>query len=280
MDQVRVYDGGPDEDTATPAGDAGDMDDMPELGLSEDVFAGPQVSGADDLRAAMAFEAPAEEAPPLEEGAPAGDDALAGYAAWRWAQGDPVVLPAHRCAPLGRDYLRLAVDPPRESGRGGDGSLLIAQQLCAKGMRIVGVPKTIDNDVSGTITTFGFDTSNPEPMKLSVKSTVEPSTYCMLAGSTSTRMPVSGLFIRSSLPAEHRLAFLEVGQHALGVVDGGVERLTPIDPEVPVLFLEQLETQCLEQVDAPPGMFVNLEVGVRLENGWCRCRKIGNHVAQ
>jgi hypothetical protein len=26
-------------------------------------------------------------------------------------------------------------------------------------------------------TTFGFETSNPEPMKLSVKSTVEPSTY-------------------------------------------------------------------------------------------------------
>ena len=42
---------------------------------------------------------------------------------------------------------------------GGDGSLLIAQQLCDKGVRIVGVPKTIDNDVSGTITTFGFDTA-------------------------------------------------------------------------------------------------------------------------
>ena len=42
---------------------------------------------------------------------------------------------------------------------GGDGSLAIAQRLCDKGMRIVGVPKTIDNDVSGTITTFGFDTA-------------------------------------------------------------------------------------------------------------------------
>ncbi len=42
---------------------------------------------------------------------------------------------------------------------GGDGSLAIAQQLFMKGMRIVGVPKTIDNDVSGTITTFGFDTA-------------------------------------------------------------------------------------------------------------------------
>jgi ATP-dependent phosphofructokinase / diphosphate-dependent phosphofructokinase len=42
---------------------------------------------------------------------------------------------------------------------GGDGSLLIAQRLFEKGVKIVGVPKTIDNDVSGTITTFGFDTA-------------------------------------------------------------------------------------------------------------------------
>jgi ATP-dependent phosphofructokinase / diphosphate-dependent phosphofructokinase len=42
---------------------------------------------------------------------------------------------------------------------GGDGSLSIAQRLCEKGLRIVAVPKTIDNDVSGTITTFGFDTA-------------------------------------------------------------------------------------------------------------------------
>ena len=42
---------------------------------------------------------------------------------------------------------------------GGDGSLDIANRLCAKGMKIVSVPKTIDNDVSGTVTTFGFDTA-------------------------------------------------------------------------------------------------------------------------
>jgi 6-phosphofructokinase 1 len=42
---------------------------------------------------------------------------------------------------------------------GGDGSLAIAQRLFEKGLRVVGVPKTIDNDVSGTITTFGFDTA-------------------------------------------------------------------------------------------------------------------------
>ncbi|MFN8582320.1 MAG: ATP-dependent 6-phosphofructokinase [Gemmatimonadaceae bacterium] len=42
---------------------------------------------------------------------------------------------------------------------GGDGSLTIAQHLFERGVKIVGVPKTIDNDVSGTITTFGFDTA-------------------------------------------------------------------------------------------------------------------------
>src|SRR5512138_3774090 len=42
---------------------------------------------------------------------------------------------------------------------GGDGTLGIALELVRRGLRIVGVPKTIDNDVSCTITTFGFDTA-------------------------------------------------------------------------------------------------------------------------
>jgi len=42
---------------------------------------------------------------------------------------------------------------------GGDGSLAIGQRLVKKGMKIIGVPKTIDNDVSCTVTTFGFDTA-------------------------------------------------------------------------------------------------------------------------
>jgi 6-phosphofructokinase 1 len=42
---------------------------------------------------------------------------------------------------------------------GGDGSLTIADALCKKGLRVVGVPKTIDNDLDKTQTTFGFDTA-------------------------------------------------------------------------------------------------------------------------
>jgi len=42
---------------------------------------------------------------------------------------------------------------------GGDGSMKIAYELFRKGMKIVGVPKTIDNDLSATEVTFGFDTA-------------------------------------------------------------------------------------------------------------------------
>ena len=42
---------------------------------------------------------------------------------------------------------------------GGDGSLGIAHKLSLKGIRVVGVPKTIDNDLSATMLTFGFDTA-------------------------------------------------------------------------------------------------------------------------
>lgn len=42
---------------------------------------------------------------------------------------------------------------------GGDGSLEIARRFADKGMPVVGVPKTIDNDLEATDRTFGFDTA-------------------------------------------------------------------------------------------------------------------------
>jgi phosphofructokinase-like protein len=42
---------------------------------------------------------------------------------------------------------------------GGDGTLHVAMELCEKGVPVIGVPKTIDNDVGGTEITFGFDTA-------------------------------------------------------------------------------------------------------------------------
>lgn len=42
---------------------------------------------------------------------------------------------------------------------GGDGSLAVAQQFHEYGIPVVGVPKTIDNDLSATAFTFGFDSA-------------------------------------------------------------------------------------------------------------------------
>jgi 6-phosphofructokinase 1 len=42
---------------------------------------------------------------------------------------------------------------------GGDGTLRIAMELGEKGVPVIGVPKTIDNDINGTEVTFGFDTA-------------------------------------------------------------------------------------------------------------------------
>src|SRR5437016_11567746 len=42
---------------------------------------------------------------------------------------------------------------------GGEGTLGIVLHLWKRGLPAVGVPKTIDNDVGGTVTTFGIDTA-------------------------------------------------------------------------------------------------------------------------
>ena len=42
---------------------------------------------------------------------------------------------------------------------GGDGTLTMAHKLAERGVKIVACPKTIDNDLSGTDQTFGFDTA-------------------------------------------------------------------------------------------------------------------------
>jgi len=42
---------------------------------------------------------------------------------------------------------------------GGDGSMRIGHKFSEKGMPVIGIPKTIDNDLSNTVMTFGFDTA-------------------------------------------------------------------------------------------------------------------------
>lgn len=64
-----------------------------------------------------------------------------------------------------RDVSDVAVENLRREGvdvlcvLGGDGTLHSADRLAKMGVNIVGIPKTIDNDLALTDTTFGFDTA-------------------------------------------------------------------------------------------------------------------------
>jgi len=64
-----------------------------------------------------------------------------------------------------RDLSQKALDNLRDLGIealiciGGDGTLTSARDLFRRGVKVVGVPKTIDNDLSGTDLTFGFDSA-------------------------------------------------------------------------------------------------------------------------
>jgi phosphofructokinase-like protein len=80
-------------------------------------------------------------------------------------RGDPFRLPVPDSPGAFRDESDRVVETFRRLGFdvlvaiGGDGSLAIAHKLSQKGIPVVGVPKTIDNDLAETLQTFGFDTA-------------------------------------------------------------------------------------------------------------------------
>src|SRR5437763_3476592 len=71
--------------------------------------------------------------------------------------GDRTVVPAHVIADARKILGELEVKALIIIG--GDGSLVTAQQLQEAGINCIGVPKTIDNDLEATATTFGFDSA-------------------------------------------------------------------------------------------------------------------------
>jgi 6-phosphofructokinase 1 len=87
------------------------------------------------------------------------------------AQGGTILGTHNKCDPFhyfaegGRDASADAMAYVRELGLdalvaiGGDGTMFIANRFCEIGLPVVGVPKTIDNDLAHTERTFGFDSA-------------------------------------------------------------------------------------------------------------------------
>ena len=103
---------------------------------------------------------------------PLGRDAVRGIL----PRGGTILGTANRGNPFAREIIRdgkkiiedtsdevvAAIEKQKLDGLiviGGDGTLKISQELFEKGVPVIGVPKTIDNDVGGTEVTFGFDTA-------------------------------------------------------------------------------------------------------------------------
>ena len=80
-----------------------------------------------------------------------------GHFAAKVGQGDVAEVPPEIVAKAKETMDRLEVRALIVVG--GDGSLNTALQLYRKGWPIIGVPKTIDNDLSATAFTFGFDSA-------------------------------------------------------------------------------------------------------------------------
>jgi len=76
---------------------------------------------------------------------------------WPMLQADGEWVEFDRSAEVVESFKQLALDALIAVG--GDGTLHIACELYKKGLPVVGVPKTIDRDVAGTVITFGFDTA-------------------------------------------------------------------------------------------------------------------------
>ncbi|NIM48833.1 MAG: ATP-dependent 6-phosphofructokinase [Gemmatimonadales bacterium] len=76
---------------------------------------------------------------------------------WPMLQTDGTWAEVDRSAEVLESFRQLALDALIAVG--GDGTLHIAYEFWSRGLPIVGVPKTIDRDVSGTVMTFGFDTA-------------------------------------------------------------------------------------------------------------------------
>jgi len=127
---------------------------------------------------------------------------------------------------------------------GGEDTLGVARHLAALGVKVIGVPKTIDNDVEGTDQTFGFDTA--------VSIVTEQIDR-----------------LHSTAESHHRVIICEVmGRHAgwiamVSGIAGGADLI--LIPEKPVSIEDICETLKRRHARGPKFSIVVVSEGFRLK---------------
>ncbi len=129
---------------------------------------------------------------------------------------------------------------------GGDGSLRIARDFASRGVPVIGVPKTIDNDVNGTEVTFGFDTA------------------LNIATEALDRL-------HTTAEAHHRVMVLELMGRDAGFIAlhagiaGGADVI--LIPEIP-FRLESICAKVMDRIDrGSPFSMIAVSEGSRLKDG-------------
>jgi phosphofructokinase-like protein len=138
---------------------------------------------------------------------------------------------------------------------GGDGSQKITLELFQKGMQVVGVPKTIDNDLSATEVTFGFDTA--------------------LATATDAVDK-----IHTTAESHHRIMVVEVmgrdaGWIALEAgIAGGAHVI--LIPEIPFSIKKICEHVALRESFGKRFTIIVVAEGIKLPGAWKENRRTGS----
>ena len=147
---------------------------------------------------------------------------------------NPFACPGARAGDPPRDRSAEVLDNARRAGLdaliviGGDGTLRIAADLGRRGLNVVGVPKTIDNDLASTDYTFGFWTA------------IDTATEALDR-------------LRDTAESHHRVMILEVmGRHAGWIaLHAGIAGAADVIliPEIPYLPLSVAKTveRCQER---------------------------------
>src|SRR5579863_941758 len=138
---------------------------------------------------------------------------------------------------------------------GGDGSQTIALELFRKGLNVVGVPKTIDNDLGATEVTFGFDTA-----LVTATDAVDK--------------------IHTTAEAHHRIMVVEVmgrdaGWIALEAGMAGGAHIILI-PEIPFTVQKICDHVALREEQGKPFTIIAVAEGIKLPMEWQEHRRTGS----
>lgn len=142
---------------------------------------------------------------------------------------------------------------------GGNGTMKTANLLAQSGLHVIGIPKTIDNDVAGTDVTFGFDSA----LSIAVEAIDR---------------------LHSTANSHKRTMVIEVmGHHAgwlalyAGIAGGGDVILIP---EIPYQEKHVIRYLCKRQAMKKPYSIVVVAEGIRTRNGQKAAQYIGQIISE